>query len=180
VRVAQLLFCLGLLLLAAPASADPDAARAWATTARTTYGIMGPHKRPTGGMIIQADTTRSWALSEGLHVLVGAELALEGFDSGGRWMAVLGGLTGQIRGRTLWHPLWFGAGLHVDAGRLPTCSSWGFCMQSAGIFPALSQTVSYAPSDRVRFDLRMSERWIRTLPWDGAGIEVGFAGTILL
>jgi len=184
------LLCLVLLLLVAPSAAQDAAGSGtarpsgapgpWSTRAHTAYAYWGPTKRPTGGMMAMVVLNRSWELSEGLHVSAGGEFALAGFDAGGRWMAILGGITGQIRGRTLWHPLWLGAGLHLDAGRLPECSPWGLCMQYAGIFPAVSASASYSPSPRVTFDLLGTARLIRTLADDGMGWEGGFAGTVLL
>lgn len=172
-----------LLFAASAAAQDSDGAGAlgkpgpWAAAARTSYTYLGPRERPTGGLMITADVAR--ALAFGMTTVeLGADLSVFGFDSGGRWAAILGGPTGRIRAQTPWEPLSVDAGAHLDAGRLPTCSRWGFCLLYSGLFPAFTAGATYAPSERVSFDLSGGVRIIRTLGWSGLGGQLGFAGTV--
>jgi hypothetical protein len=150
----------------------------WGIGARTAYARLGPSERPTGGMMITLHVTRTWAFGESTSAAAGADLSAFGFDAGGRWTAILGGPTAQIRTRTALTPIFIGAGLHLDAGRIPTCSRWGLCLLYSGFFPAFSGSLSYLPSERVALEFRGSARWVNTLAWSGAGGEGGISATV--
>ena len=176
-------FLLILALHATRAAADEDAPvttehvpRPWSVAARTSYARMGPAARPTGGMMISGDLLRSWQLGERYTLAVGGELAAVGFDTGARWVGLLGGVEGVAAARIA-GPVSLGAALHLDAGRLPTCTPWGWCMLYSGLFPALTADVRYEPSPRVALALGGGPRWIRTLAWSGAGLE-GFLSAL--
>ncbi len=171
---------LAILLLASSASADAlDASTGtrWAVTARSGYSYLGPSKRPTGGMTITATGERVWPLGEAASVGFGPSLTAFGFETGGRWLAILGGPSASIRSRVA-GPVGAGLALHLDAGRLPTSNAWGLCMLYSGLFPAAVGSLRYAPSDRIAVDATGGARVVRTLGWSGAGGEGGVAATI--
>ncbi len=168
------LACLALLLLASPARTEPPP---WAFSMRTAYAVLGPRERPTGGMLLAVDAARSWPIGASGAVDVGVGLGAFGFDTGTRWTAILGGPA--VAARAAVSRSWaLGLAVHLDAGRLPTCTRWGLCMLYTGLFPAFAGTIRYSPSERVAFDLVGSARAIRTLAWNGAAGEFGLAGTV--
>jgi hypothetical protein len=126
-------------------------------------------------MMITGDVGRSWTLGS-VSLGLGGELSAFGFDTGGRWTAILGGLVVESAARVS-GPWRAGLTLHLDAGRLPTCTRWGLCMQFAGLFPAASGSIRYEPSVRVALALSGGARLVRTLAWNGLGGEGGIAAT---
>lgn len=168
------------LLLAATARAEQEGTRSlpWAIAARTAWAVMGPAARQTGGLMVSAEGTRAWVLSERWSLLAGAELALWGMDGGGRWTAIQGGPLGAARARIA-GPFSAGLAVHLDCGRLATCNAWGLCFNSSGFFPAAAGSLRYSPSDRVAFEITGGVRWVNTLPWSGAGADrLGFRGVV--
>ncbi len=166
------------MLLAGDVHAE-DGAGDWSAAARTSYAWLGPRERPTGGLMITGSLMRSIGLGRNSEVAVGAEGAAFGFDSGGRWTAILGGLVAVVRTEVPLTRAWLvGVGVHLDGGRLPVCNAWGLCLQYAGLFPAASAGVRYEASERVAFDLGGGARWVRTLAWSGAAGEGNFSGAV--
>jgi hypothetical protein len=148
----------------------------WHAELHVDYVRLGPAERPTGGLELGGVFGRRWRWG-GSSIELGGELSSFGFDTGARWAAVLGGLRvagwQQIRG-----PVGGGLVLHLDAGRLPACAAWGLCGMFDGIYPAVDAGLRYEPSSRVSLLLLGGSIWVNTLPWSGAALRAGIAGTI--
>lgn len=167
------------LLLLASSSARATAATAppaWSVGMRSSYAIMGG-KRPTGGLMPTAEVLHVWTVGTA-RISAGGELGVFGFGDEARWIGVLGGGVVAASGRPWTVPIEIRGAVHLDFGRIPTCTNWGLCLQYVGFLPAASATLAYQPSERVSLGAFCAARRVVTLGWSGLGVEPAITGAV--
>ena len=128
-------------------------------------------------MEVTGDVLREWHSGK-LGAGLGVGVSIFGFDTGPRWMGVLGGpfASGSLR---VLGPVSLGLALRADVGRVPVVTAWGLPLNFMGVFPIAVATVGWEPSQRVRLTLSGGPRWVNTWSWSGAGVDAGLAGALL-
>ncbi|MGK3995068.1 hypothetical protein [Sorangium sp. So ce1024] len=140
--------------------------------ARAGLLVMGG-ARPTGGVTLGAGARYLHPFDGGPWGLYAGAGALATVDSW-YWMAVLvAPEAGAWWARGPWH---VSAGLGLPAGQLPTCTDWGLCIRSWGLYPEASARVAVR-GESVRIGLEASAILVRTLPWSGLGGQVRIVGS---
>lgn len=167
------LLCLALLV--APAAAGAEEKPVLSTEARMGLLLMGAD-RPTGGLTLGGGVRYLHPLGEAWGGYAGLGAAAVAPDDGWHWMGVLASPeAGAWRAAGPWH---FSAGLGLSAGQLPTCTPWGLCLRSWGLFPEAVARVAYR-AESFRFGIEAGALLVRTLPWEGAAWQVRFVGAYL-
>jgi hypothetical protein len=144
--------------------------------ARAGLLVMGG-RRPTGGITLGAGVrylhpfdsvaTGSWGAYGGLGA------GAVGVGDSWYWMGLLAAPeAGAWWARGPWH---VSAGLALPAGQLPTCTDWGLCMRSWGLFPEASVRVALR-GESFRIGLEASGLWVESLPWSGVGAQFRIVG----
>lgn len=160
------------LLAALPAAAQEKPTIS--AEARAGLLVMGD-LRPTGGITLGAalrylhpldsGATGSWGVYGGIGVLASVDSWY--------WMVVLAAPeAGAWWARGPWH---VSAGLALPTGQLPTCTDWGMCMRSWGLFPEGSLRVALR-GESFRIGLEASGLWVESLPWSGVGAQLRLVG----
>ncbi len=158
--------CAGSLVATATA-ASAEEKQVISTEARAGMLVMGS-ERPTGGLTLGAGLRYLGPLTEKCGIYGGAGAAVVAPNDGWHWMGVLLSTeAGGWCGAGPWH---LSAGLGLPVGQLPTCTSWGLCIRSNGLFPEAVARVAYR-AESFRLGLEAGGMWVNTLPWSGAAIQ---------
>jgi hypothetical protein len=139
--------------------------------ARAGLIVMGG-QRATGGFTLGAGMRY-------LHPFDGAPWGVYGGLGGlatvdsWYWMSLLAAPeAGAWWARGPWH---VSAGLALPAGQLATCTDWGLCLRSWGLYPEGSVRVALR-AESFRVGLEVSGLLVETLPWSGVGGQLRIVG----
>jgi hypothetical protein len=158
---------------AAPASAAPGE---WQIDAKASYVVMGAHAaRATGGMMPSLAARRMWLLNN-VSLGLGGELGVFGLLGDASWMGVLWGPVVSVGARPFGAPLSLEASVHLDFGRVPTCTTWGLCSRYLGLFPVAEVGLAHSPTKATAVVASCGVRFIRTLGWSGVSVEPAISG----
>ena len=141
--------------------------------ARAGLMVLGG-QRPTGGLTLGAGGRYLQPFGAGpWGVYGGLGAAAVGVGDSWHWLGLLGAPeAGAWWASGAWH---LSAGLELPMGQLATCTDWGLCLRSWGVYPEASVRVALR-GESVRLGLEISALWVRTRPWSGAGGQLRIVG----
>jgi hypothetical protein len=166
-----------LVLLASPVAAEEsagprDARPVISTEARAGYLLLGS-ERPTGGLTLGGAARYLHPFGERWGGYAGLGAAVVSPNDGWHWMGALASPeVGVWRAAGPWH---LSAGLDLSAGQLPTCTPWGLCLRSWGLFPGAAARVALR-GESFRIGLELGGMYVTTLPWSGVGMQARIVG----
>ncbi|WP_438029059.1 hypothetical protein [Sorangium sp. So ce233] len=160
-------------LAVAPSSAAAEEKPTISTEARAGWTVLGG-ERVTGGFTVGAGARYLQPLDGGPWGLYGGlGVAAVGVSDGWYWMGLLASPeAGAWWASGAWH---ISTGLGLPAGQLPTCTDWGLCIRSWGLYPEVAARIAVR-GESVRIGLEASGMLVRTLPWSGLGGQVRIVG----
>lgn len=173
-RLIALLFGIGCALLVSRAAAEERPTIS--TEARAGWTVLGG-ERTTGGLTLGGGIRYLAPIGPmfdgtwGLYSGIGA--AAVGVGDSWHWLGLIAAPeVGSWWASGPWH---VSAGLALPAGQIPTCTDWGLCLRSWGIFGEGSVRAAVR-SEGVRLGLEVSALWVDSLPWSGVGGQLRIVG----